>query len=172
MLGEATFAVSLLDTKKHNRAAFSCGEPSLDAYLQRQASQDIKRRAAAVHVMTQRGAPDQIIGYYTLSAASLQLTDLPEDAQEKFARYPDVAASLLGRLAVDERYKRQGLGAQLLKHALLRSLEQSKTLAIAAVIVDALNDNAKRFYEHYGFTTLPGQKSRLYIPMKTVEKSL
>ena len=167
----APTVISLLEPKKHDRAAFSCGEPSLDTYLQRQASQDIKRRAAAVHVMTEAES-SHIMGYYTLSAASVQLTDLPEETQKKLARYPNVAASLIGRLAVDEQHKGKGLGAQLLRDALLRSLAQSRELAIAVVMVDALNENARRFYERYGFVEVPSQENRLYIPMGTVEQSL
>lgn len=166
------FIISLLDTKKHERAAFSCGEPSLDTYLQRQASQDIKRRAAVVHVMTESEETIHIMGYYTLSAASVKLTDIPEAEQKKLARYPYVAASLLGRLAVDEQHKGRGLGGQLLRHALLRTLAQSEEVAIAVVIVDALNESAQQFYERYGFTVMPNQENRLYIPMATVERSL
>ena len=165
------FVVSLLDTRKHDRAAFSCGEPSLDTYLQRQASQDVKRRAAVVYVLTQPGE-GRVVGYYTLSAASVRLTDLSEETQKKLARYPNVAASLIGRLAVDEGYKGQGWGAQLLRHALLRTLEQSRELAIAVVSVDALNDDARRFYERYGFMLMTSESSRLYIPVETVEKAL
>ena len=165
------FTVALLDTKKHDRAAFSCGEPSLDTYLQRQASQDVKRRAAVVYALTQPGE-GRVLGYYTLSAASVRLTDVSEETQKKLARYPNVAASLIGRLAVDESYKGRGWGAQLLRHALLRTLEQSRELAIAVVIVDALNDDAREFYERYGFRLMTSQSNRLYIPVETIKKSL
>ncbi len=167
-----SFVITLLDTANHDRAAFSCGEPSLDAYLQRQASQDLKRRAAVVYVMTEREEASRILGYYTLSATSVKLSDIPQETQKKLARYPDVPASLIGRLAVDERHKGQGLGARLLRHALLRSLEQSQALAIAVVVVDALNDSASRFYQHYGFLPMPSQNNRLYLPMSTIAQSL
>jgi ribosomal protein S18 acetylase RimI-like enzyme len=166
---------TLLD-KHHDRAAFSSGEPSLDHYLQKQASQDIKRRAAAVYVMTEEPEASTILGYYTLSAAGVLLEELPEEAAKKLSRYPQVGAILLGRLAVDDRYKGQGLGAQLLRYALLQSLEQSRQVAAAVVIVDALNESAQRFYEKYGFTLLPGQPegypTRLFIPMRTLEQAL
>jgi ribosomal protein S18 acetylase RimI-like enzyme len=169
------FRVSLLETSIHDREAFFCGEPSLDDYLKRQASQDIKRRAAVVYVLTLADDP-LILGYYTLSATSILLSGLAEETTKKLARYPQVSAFLLGRLAVDERYKGQGLGRKLLRDALLKSLEQSKHIAAAVIVVDALNETAKRFYEHYGFVTLRNQPDtypqRLYIAMNTLEQSL
>ena len=170
------FLVSLLDTSIHDRETFSCGEPSLDDYLKRQASQDIKRRAAVVYVMTSPDNPNLIIGYYTLSSISVFLSDLSEETTKKMARYPHVGAFLLGRLAVDERYKGQGFGAKLLKDALLKSLEQSKHIAAAVVALDALNENARQFYERYGFISLRNQPDtypqRLFMAMHKIEQAL
>jgi predicted GNAT family N-acyltransferase len=166
------FYVSLLDTKHHNRDDFACGEPSLDHYLKRQASQDIKRKAAAVYVMTESPNSETILGYYTLTAASINLEDVPEAAKKKLARYEDVSAVLLGRLALANQAKGQGLGGQLLKHALLQSLSLSEGLAAALVIVDALHEQAKQFYEHYGFVELPDRPMRLFMPMTTIKKTL
>jgi ribosomal protein S18 acetylase RimI-like enzyme len=172
----AQFQVSLLDTNIHDRETFSCGEPSLDDYLKRQASQDIKRRAAVAYVMTSTEDERSIIGYYTLSSASVFLSDLTEESIKKLARYPHAGAFLIGRLAVDERFKGQGLGAKLLRDALLKSLEQSKHIAAAVVAVDALNENARRFYERYGFESLRNQPDtypqRLYIAMHKLEQAL
>jgi ribosomal protein S18 acetylase RimI-like enzyme len=117
-----------------------------------------------------------IVGYYTLSSASVFLSDLTEESIKKLARYPHAGAFLIGRLAIDERYKGQGLGAKLLRDALLRSLEQSKHIAAAVVAVDALNENARRFYERYGFESLRHQPDtfphRLYLAMHKLEQSL
>lgn len=166
---------TLLD-KHHDRAAFSCGELSLDDYLQKRASQDIKRRAAVVYVMTERQEDSAILGYYTLSAAGILLEELPEETTKKLSRYPQVGAILLGRLAVAEHYKGQGLGAELLRAALIQCLEQSSQIAAAVVIVDALNEGARRFYEKYGLVLLPGQPDgypiRLFIQMRTLEQAL
>lgn len=159
----------------HDRAAFSCGELSLDTYIQKQASQDIKRRAAAVYVMAETEEASPILGYYTLSAASMLLEDVPQETVKKLARYPQVGAILLGRLAVNEHYKGQGLGGEILRDALVRCVEQSKQVAAAVVIVDALNEGARRFYEKYGFVLLPDQPddypTRLFIPIKTLEQA-
>lgn len=165
------FKVSLFDPAQHERQGFSCGEPSLDTYLHNQASQDIKRRAAVLYVLTGGEQGGEILGYYTLSACSVQLTGIAIETQKKLARYPDVAGALIGRLAVDKRHKGSGFGAALLRHALCRCLEQSQSLAMAVVVVDALNDNAQRFYERYGFINLSSSGNRLYLPIATVQQA-
>ena len=167
-----TFTVTLLESKKHARAAFSCGEPSLDQYLKQQASQDIKRRAAAVHVLLESTESTAILGYYSLSTTSIKLTDVPDKARKKMARYEDVSAVLLGRLAIDERYKGQKLGGQLLKHAMLQTLTLSENVAVTVFVVDALNIAAKGFYQHYGFAELTDQPMRLFLPLQTIKASL
>lgn len=161
--------VALYDPARHDRQGFSCGEPSLDAYLQTQATQDIKRRAAVLYVLADEGG--SIRGYYTLSACSVRLTGIVATTQKKLARYPDVAGALIGRLAVDTRDKGTGLGAKLLRHALQRCLEQSRELAMAVVVVDALNDAAQHFYERYGFQPLGGEGNRLYLPLATLQQA-
>ena len=83
----------------HNRAAFTCGEPTLDAHIRRYASQDMRRRIAQVFVAV-AGAPESICGYYSLSAASFSRGDLPSELARRLPRYP-VPAAILGRLAVD-----------------------------------------------------------------------
>ncbi len=165
------WTVELYDPARHERQGFSCGEPSLDSYLHTQATQDIKRRAAALYVLTDTEGGGLIRGYYTLSACSVHLSGIATSTQKKLARYPDVAGALIGRLAVDTRSKGSGLGAMLLRHALHRCLEQSRELAIAVVVVDALNESAQRFYERYGFQVLSGTGNRLYLPLATIQQA-
>ena len=153
--------------RHHDRAAFSCGVPALDHYLQRQARQDMQRHVAAVFVL-EDGEAGQIAGYYTLSATAIGLTDLPDDLARRLPRYPDLPAVLLGRLAVDSRYQGQGLGEILLMDALARALTQSQQIAALAVIVDAKDDAAVGFYQRYGFQQLVNQPQRLFLPMQTI----
>lgn len=166
------YSYPLLDTKVHDRAAFSCGEPSLDDYLKRRASQDVKRRAAIAYIMTTKIEPETIIGYYTLSAVSINLDVIPPQTAKKLPRYPDVSATLLGRLAVDERYKGRGHGGRLLRHALKNSFAQSEAIASAMVVVDALNDSAKQFYERYDFQPLTNDPMKLYIRTDTIKQAM
>jgi ribosomal protein S18 acetylase RimI-like enzyme len=152
----------------HDRAAFSCGEPALDAYLQRQASQDIRRRVARVFVAL-GDMPGRIAGYYSLSAASFGKDELPSAAAKRLPRYP-VPAALLGRLAVDRRQQGRGLGETLLLDAIRRVVRASTTVAVHAVVVDAKNDRAQAFYERYGFRAFVGEPRRLFLPLETFEK--
>lgn len=166
------YAFAPLDKKLHDRAAFSCDVPSLDEYLKKRAAQDMRKRVAVTHVMTAAGSPREILGYYTLSAASVALDELPEALQKKLPGYPQVSAILLGRLAVDQRSQGQKLGELLLISALERSVELSATqLGAYAVVVDALA-GAEGFYRRYGFIPFQDQPHRLYLPMQSAVELL
>ena len=99
--------------KKHDRAAFSCGYEELDRYIKERASQEAKKKISASFVLVESG-DNTVIGFYNLSATSILLCDLPEKTAKKLPRYPDVPATLLGRLAVDSRYKGRRHGEILL----------------------------------------------------------
>lgn len=150
----------------HDREAFSCGVEDLDDYLHRQAGQDLRKRVAAVFVAT----PDTktIAGFYTLSAHTLRLGDLPAEVARKLPRYPDLPATLLGRLAVSRDFRGQRLGEFLLMDALRRALIGSVQIASVAVVVDAKDDAARKFYERYDFVSMPEQPNRLFYLMKTI----
>lgn len=154
--------------KQHERAAFSCGVEALDNYLQKQASQDIKKNVAVVFVLTQDGK--DIAGYYTLSQFSVELASVPQEDAKRLPKYPHVPSTLLGRLAVSSAFHGQGLGELLLMDALRRSLEGSKQIASAAVVVDAKDERGVGFYRKYGFIELVGITNRLFLPMLTIEK--
>lgn len=161
------FLIEPLGTQ-HNRAAFSCGVQPLDVYLQKQAGQDLRRHAAVPFVATPDGTT--IAGYYTLSQYAVELDVMPEEFRKKLAMYAAVPATLLGRLAVSSDFRGQGLGALLLMDALYRTLQGSKQLASAALIVDAKDEVAVSFYRKYGFVALPKVPRRLFLPMGTIEK--
>jgi predicted GNAT family N-acyltransferase len=152
--------------KSHDRAAFSCGMEPLDNYLQKQASQDVAKRVAVCFVLRPDGKT--VAGYYTLSQYSVDLVKLPEEMTKRLPRYPEVPTTLLGRLAVSNRFRGQKLGEFLLLDALYRCWQQSKQVASAAVIVDAKDEAAKRFYEHFEFIPLPDTPRRLFLPMRTI----
>lgn len=152
------------------RAAFSCGEPALDRYLKEQASQDARKRAAVPYVLVSED--NRIAGYYTLSADNIPVDDLPAELVEKLhlPRYPVLGATLIGRLARDLSFKGQGIGELLLVDALKRSMRASEQIAAVAVVVDAKDEHAHRFYSTFGFIPFPDSKSRLFMLMKTVEQ--
>jgi ribosomal protein S18 acetylase RimI-like enzyme len=153
---------------KHNRAAFSCGVDALDRYLQKQASQDVSKRVAAAFVITPDG--ETIAGFYTLSAHVVSLGDLPTNVAKKLPRYPNVPATLLGRLAVSKDFRGRGIGELLLLDAFKRVLANAREVASAMVVVDANDDRAREFYLHHDFIPLPSQANRLFYSVKTIEK--
>ena len=153
--------------KQHERKSFDCGEPSLNRYLHDYASQDIRRRVNRVFAASPTDTPRQIVGYYSLSAGSLNAADLPEKLRRRLPKYP-LPVVLLGRLAVDESHQGTGLGSILLADALQRIAQASQVMAVYAVIVDALNDRAAEFYQQFGFIPLPSQPLKLFLPLDCV----
>lgn len=121
--------------------------------------------------MTDDGS-DVVVGYYTLSSFTVVLQDLPEELARRLPRYPNVPATLLGRLAVAESRQGEGLGETLLVDALERAAAVSEEVASAAVVVDAADEDAARFYERFGFLSLPRRPARLFLPMATVRRAL
>jgi GNAT superfamily N-acetyltransferase len=157
-------AIELLDPKRHDRAGFTCGEPSLDAYLHTQATQHHRDGIATTHVLADERAPSRILGYYTLSAAQLLLTDLQETDRRGLPRYP-VPAVRMGRLAVASSEQGRRHGEWLLGSAVQTALDVRERLGVRVLLVDALNENAARFYRAYGFRESTSGASSLYLPI-------
>lgn len=153
---------------KHNKNKFSCGQEMLDNYLHYQANQDVKRKLSACFVLTE--PETQVIkGYYTLSNNSIPLGLIPIHLQNKLPKsYSSIPTTLMGRLAIDTKFQRQGLGKLLLIDALKRCHETAKSLGSFAVIVDPLDNDAEIFYEKYGFIKLP-DSGKMFLAMKTIE---
>lgn len=154
----------------HDRAAFACGEASLDDYLRTRARKEHDLGFCAAFVLSPTTAPTVVAGYYTLSALSIELTGIPEPLRKRFPRYPLVPVTLLGRLARSLDFKGRNLGEMLLMNALDRAQRAAESVGSHAVVVDPLSEGARRFYETYGFVALAGGGSRLYLPMATIEK--
>ena len=144
-----THVVESLD--KQDRSRFDCGVPALTTYLRRQAGQEQRRRVASCFLLVneESGAVD---GYYTLSAASVKLTDLPASLQHRLPRYERVPMILLGRLAVDVSVRGRGFGAILLADAIDRAA--ALPLGAVGLLVDAADESARAFYEHHGFSSI------------------
>jgi GNAT superfamily N-acetyltransferase len=153
----------------HDRAAFACGEPALDDYLRRQAAQDVRRRIAQVFVAV-GAAPEVVLGYYTLSAASYDKAELPPALAKRLPHYP-VPAAILGRLAVARAQQGRGFGERLLLDAVHRVVRASQALAVHAVVVDAMSEGAAAFYARYGFRPFMSMPRRLFLPLATFERA-
>ena len=156
--------------KSHDREQFRCGVDPLDHYLRNQASQDVRRRVAAVFVFVPENKPQRVVGYYTLSSASIVLSELPDEMRKKLPRYPLIPAVLIGRLARDLSHS--GIGKLLLFDALERSVRHSEDVASAVILVDAKNEAAQKFYARYRFQSIKPASDRMFLPMKTIEKLL
>ena len=151
----------------HERGEFSCGKASMDAFLRLRASQYEKRRLGRTYVALFPGATT-VAGYYTLAAGAIAVANLPPEAGKRLPKHP-VPVILLGRLAVDQRARGQGLGKALLRDALRRSLELSEKLGLFAVEVLAIDVEAKEFYTKYGFVPLADNDLHLFLPIRTIE---
>jgi GNAT superfamily N-acetyltransferase len=150
----------------HDRSAFHSGTQALDRYFQNQIGQEARKNIAAPFVLVMPGG--SVGGFYTLSSTSLKLTELSPDIVRRLPRYPLIPATLLGRLAVDLRYRGKGYGRFLLADALLRAVRSE--IASFAVVVDVKDEPARRFYEREGFLPLFDQPMKLFRPMADIAK--
>ncbi|MGN6086258.1 GNAT family N-acetyltransferase [Trinickia sp.] len=148
----------------HDRSRFDCGTPALDRYLREVVTQDVRRRLAACFAMLDDNV---VVGYYTLSAASVALADLPQAVARKLPRYPSIPAIRMGRLAVDAKYRGRGLGAALLANALQRAAKSE--IPAVALIVDAKDESAADFYRHFGFMQLLDDPLALFLPLASIK---
>jgi ribosomal protein S18 acetylase RimI-like enzyme len=158
--------------KSRDRASFTCGEATLDDWFRRRASQDDKRNVARVFVAVDRSQSNAVVGFYSLSAFTLVLDSLPHDLVRKLPRYDAIPAALIGRLARSEAVRSQGVGELLLADAIKRILAADATLAIFAIVVDAMNDRAVEFYRSFGFVPLPDTSRRLFLLTSTARAAL
>lgn len=143
-------------------AAFDCGEDALNRYLQEHALQTQRGEGARTYVSLYE---DLIAGYYTLAYGSVEPEKAPRRLTKGLARHP-VPVMLLARLAVDRRFQGRSLGGELLRDALLRTLAAADIAGLRAVIVDAKDEPARRFYQRYGFESFPGDPLRLALLVK------
>ena len=162
----APFRVAPLEAA-HERAPFASGTTALDDYFQRQVTQDMRRRVTACFVALTH--EQRVVGYYTLASSSLLLLELPAAIGKKLPRYPSVPAVRMGRLAVDQNFKGQGLGGALLADALDRAANAE--IAAYALVVDAKDASATNFYLHHGFISLPDSPQTLFLPLATVQRA-
>lgn len=147
---------------KQDRAGFRSGVEPLDRYFHRQVGQDVRRRMAVCIVALDTGT-EAIAGFYTLSAADIAIDAVPEDLTRRLPPYPTLPAARLGRLAVDKRYRGQGLGGALLHDAVLRAA--GSELGIHAMVVDAKDEAAAAFYRHHGFEAYGSAPGTLIAPL-------
>ena len=164
----ATWSVEPFDKRQHVRSGFDCGVPVLNDWLSTQVSQYEKKDLARTYVLVEAGQ-NSVRGYYALSNHTVVHEALPRD-QAKGLPQIDLPVVLIGKLAVDRTLHGQGLGEFLLIDALQRASYLATKIGISAVEVDAIDENAKRFYQRYGFLTLSDDPRHLILPMSVIRK--
>lgn len=153
-----------LDPSIHDRQGFDCGVAALNDYLARLADQHRRKGVSAVYVLVEDAAPSEILGYYTLSAAEVAVDRLPDAEGKRLPRHP-VPCIRMGRLACRADRQGSGLGKLLVGLAVDRCLKVRQQLGAYALMVDAKDDEARRFYEHFGFRSLRDTALTLYLPL-------
>ena len=153
-----------LDARQHDRAGFQCGEPALDAYLQKFAVQQSSKGISSVFVLVDDAQPGKILGFYALSAAQIGTEQLSVAERKKLPRYP-VPCFRMGRLARSLDSRGTGIGAVLMGLAVDRCLKARAHVGAYALLVDTKNENARAFYQHYGFVACADSPMTLYLPL-------
>lgn len=155
-------------TPAHARKSFASGSEPLDRYLHDLATQDVKRRVSNCFVALDDAGV--IAGYYTFAAASFPLTELSGEERKRLPRYALLPAGLIGRLAVDQRFRGQRLGGALVMDAAVRAARAEP--AIFALAVDAKDEKAVAFYQHHGFRRFASKPASLFLPIATALQAL
>jgi GNAT superfamily N-acetyltransferase len=156
-------------TEVHAVSGFDCGNEALNRFLHRYALQNLRNQSARTYVALRGEA--QVIGYYSLAAASAEYDIVPARIAKGLAQHP-IPLALLARLAVDQAEQGTGIGAGLLKDALKRFLQAQSIIAARALVVHAKDDQAVEFYQHFGFTASPLDPFHLYLMTKDIHECL
>ena len=156
-------------SKLHNRAAFKSGESDVDDWLRSKARQSQDKKLSSTRVvLDETGA---IAGFYTLAFGQVRADQLPHEVARKLPNelLPIITLAWMGR---DQRYAGSGLGEKLLALALNDCLHVSSYVRFVAVVLDCLNEHAKRFYMKFDFMKFPEHPMKLLLPLKSVESFL
>jgi len=161
------FAIVRLGTA-HDRTNFASRDEPLDRFIKEQAVQAMRDRTCAVFVATLMDDLTRVVGYYTLSPATIPAEGVPEERRAKLPRYPELPAALLGRLAVHEAYAGKGLGSLLIANA-LRRIETQRELPVMFLVVDAYAQ-ARGFYQKLGFVPMVNSQTRLFFALSRLSR--
>jgi GNAT superfamily N-acetyltransferase len=157
-------------TADHSLDGFDCGRGSLDAWLVRHARQAAATGSARTYVIVD-ASQDRVVGYHAVTAAGLERDAATPRVIKGMPRYP-VPVVLLARLAVDRPVADRGLGAWLLRDAMMRTLSAAETIGVRAMLIHAIDDQARRFYLRHGLEPSPSDPMHLMILLKDITASL
>jgi ribosomal protein S18 acetylase RimI-like enzyme len=158
--------------KSHDRDGFDCGSEPLNLFLKQTARQHAERGISRTFVLVDEAAtaPKPIVGFFSLNICQIKSETLTPQEARKLPR--DVAGVRLGRLAVAKAYQRQGIGKTLLVAAMGKFIEIFNTAGGVGLFVDAKDQDAKRYYEQFGFVSMPSNELELFLPVKTIQEAL
>jgi len=166
MSAACQFIVEALHPAKHRRAEFQCESPELTEFLRTRARKEMEARSSACYVLVEETDPGRIVGYYTLSQTSVEVGKLPAAMAKRLPRYPQLGATLIGRLARDIAWKGQQVGRFLLVDALRRCVRHSAEVGAVVVVTDPKDEKARAFYAGHGLAPL--DERRMFIPMSAL----
>jgi len=158
--------------KSHDRDGFDCGSEPLNLFLKQTARQHGVRGISRTFVLVEGGASEAkpILGFFSLNLCQLKSESLSAEEAKKLPR--DVSGIRVGRLAVAREYQRQGIGKTLLVAAMGKFIEIFNTAGGIGLFVDAKDREAKRYYEQFGFVSLPSNELELFLPVRTIQEAL
>jgi GNAT superfamily N-acetyltransferase len=151
----------------HDLSQFRCGEPELDDWLKRKSLHNEASGASRTYVIC---VGRQVVGYYALAAGAMAHMDAPGRVKRNMPN--PIPVIVIGRLAIDLKFQGQGIGSALLKDAVLRTLQAAEIAGIRAILVHAISDGAKRFYEKLGFMASPTNPMTLMITVQAAAHTL
>jgi GNAT superfamily N-acetyltransferase len=157
--------------KKHDREGFDCGEEALNEFLRRYARKSHERGGSKTFLAIEDAGSKSILGFYSLSPASLDYARTPEIIRRGLAYY-DVPGFRLARLAVDRRWQGRGIGGQLLLAAGTRCLLAAAEVGGVVLVIDAKNEKVAGWYASYGAVALLDSPLSLLLPLDTIEAAL
>lgn len=168
-MSEASALTERYDPTGHEVADFACGEESLDRWLQRYAGQGERRDATRTFVATDGGRV--VRGYYTLVVGQLEHAEATEAVRKGLSRHFPIPVAILARLAVEERSQGKGLGPSLLNDAVERICRAAQEVAVRAVVVHAIDEQAAAFYERFGFRGLSAAPRTLMVTLAELRQA-
>jgi len=151
----------------HQVEGFTCGEPSLDEWLRRRASKNQANGSSRTYVVVE---DDAVVAYYCLSAGAISHAEAPSNLKRN--RPDPIPVIVLGRLAIHIDHHQRGLGTALVRDALLRTLQAAEVAGVAAILVHAISEQARRFYLSRGFLQSPIQPMTLCLPLSILRQGL
>lgn len=161
--------IEKLDTSKHDRELFDCGLEVLNVFLKQRAYQEQKKRLNITYVAIEnKESPKPILGYYTLSNSALALSVLEPNFKKHIFPSHSIPSVKIGRLAIDKRSQKKGMGKLLLQHAFFKILEASLISGIRGIEVIAKNAETQNFYKKFGFINLNDAENLLFMPLDTL----